>query len=116
ERWLWTHMVPHEQLMVVAAPLLVRGRPRVAFARIVPMRPPRWLGEPVLVWSQPHPALRLRVLPPHRRGARRQCQHRAAAGKARPAGLRRRPPRQYAGNLIEWMRDPRTVDPSTVIP
>jgi hypothetical protein len=48
---LWSHMVQHELLMVVAAPLLVLGRPMVAFARIVPVRLPRGLGEPLVAWA-----------------------------------------------------------------
>ena len=48
---LWSHMVQHELLMVVAAPLLVLGRPMVALARIVPLRMPRALGEPLIAWA-----------------------------------------------------------------
>jgi putative membrane protein len=48
---LWSHMVQHELLMVVAAPLLVFGRPMVAFARIVPVRLPKALGEPLVAWA-----------------------------------------------------------------
>ena len=44
---LWAHMVQHELLMVVAAPLLIAGRPLVA----VPVRLPKWLADPVLAWT-----------------------------------------------------------------
>jgi putative membrane protein len=47
ERLLWVHMVQHELLMVVAAPLLVLGRPMQAFAHVVPLRVPRILGDPL---------------------------------------------------------------------
>ena len=48
EALLWSHMVQHELLMVLAAPLLVLGQPLVAFARVVPLRVPRSLGEPLV--------------------------------------------------------------------
>ena len=44
---LWTHMVQHELLMVLAAPLLVLGRPLAAFAHLAPLRVPRSLGDPL---------------------------------------------------------------------
>ena len=44
---LWTHMIQHELLMVVAAPLIVLGRPLYA----VPLRLPRWLHDPLLAWG-----------------------------------------------------------------
>lgn len=50
EARLWAHMIQHELLMVAAAPLLVLGRPLAAFAYIVPLRVPRWLGDPLLAW------------------------------------------------------------------
>jgi len=51
ERLLWLHMVQHELLMVVAAPLLVLGRPMQAFAHVVPLRVPRFLGDPLLAFG-----------------------------------------------------------------
>lgn len=37
------HMLQHMLLVVVAAPLLVLGRPEAAFARAAPRRPRRWI-------------------------------------------------------------------------
>jgi putative membrane protein len=51
ERLLWVHMVQHELLMVLAAPLLVLGRPMQAFAHVVPLRLPRLFSDPLLAWS-----------------------------------------------------------------
>ncbi len=57
ERLLWAHMVQHELLMVVAAPLLAASRPLEAFAWALPaawrpvMRLPALLGRPLLAWS-----------------------------------------------------------------
>ena len=48
---LWTHMVQHELLMVVAAPLLVLGRPMVAYARLMALRVPRRLSDPLLAFA-----------------------------------------------------------------
>jgi len=45
------HMVQHELLMVVAAPLLVLGRPLVAFLWALP---PSWRG-PIGAWAQRRP-------------------------------------------------------------
>jgi putative membrane protein len=47
ERSLWSHMIQHELLMVVAAPLLVLGRPLVA----IRLRVPRLLHDPLLAWT-----------------------------------------------------------------
>lgn len=58
--FLWTHMVQHELLMVVAAPLIVLGRPLHA----VPLRLPRWLHDPLLAWSAHAAALWLWHAPP----------------------------------------------------
>lgn len=46
EERLWAHMVQHELLMVVAAPLFVLARPLGALAWVVPVRLPRWLSDP----------------------------------------------------------------------
>ena len=43
---LWAHMVQHELLMVVAAPLFVASRPLGALAWVAPIRVPRWLSDP----------------------------------------------------------------------
>jgi putative membrane protein len=51
ERFLWAHMIQHELLMVVAAPLLVLGRPLQAFVWLQPVRIPRWLSDPLLAWG-----------------------------------------------------------------
>lgn len=51
EAHLWVHMVQHEILMVLAAPLIVLGRPLAAVAWLVPVRLPRWLGDPLLAWA-----------------------------------------------------------------
>ena len=51
ERLLWAHMVQHELLMVVAAPLLVLGRPLEAFSWVVRFRVPKILSDPVLAWG-----------------------------------------------------------------
>ena len=51
ERLLWAHMVQHELLMVVAAPLLVLGRPMEAFCRVVPWRIPGFLSDPLFAWA-----------------------------------------------------------------
>jgi cytochrome c oxidase assembly factor CtaG len=51
EALLWAHMIQHELLMVVAAPLLVLGRPMQAFAWVYPVRVPQWLSDPLLAWT-----------------------------------------------------------------
>lgn len=51
ERLVWAHMVQHELLMVVAAPLLVLGRPLEAFGWVVPFRVPRILSDPTFAWG-----------------------------------------------------------------
>ena len=51
EQLLWAHMVQHELLMVVAAPLLVLGKPVEAWSRVLPLRIPRWLSDPTLAWG-----------------------------------------------------------------
>jgi putative membrane protein len=51
ERFLWAHMIQHELLMVIAAPLLVLGRPLQALQWLQPLRMPRWLGDPLLAWT-----------------------------------------------------------------
>ena len=64
ERLLWLHMVQHELLMVLAAPLLVLGRPMQAFAHVVPLRVPRILGDPLLAFAAHALAIWLWHLPP----------------------------------------------------
>jgi putative membrane protein len=64
ERLLWVHMVQHELLMVVAAPLVVLGRPMQAFAHVVPLRVPRVLSDALLAWSVHALAVWLWHLPP----------------------------------------------------
>jgi putative membrane protein len=44
-------MVQHEVLMVLAGPLLVLGKPLQAWSFLVPLRVPRWLGDPLLAWT-----------------------------------------------------------------
>jgi putative membrane protein len=44
ERLFWAHMVQHEMLMVLAAPLLVLGRPLEAWSWALPRRPLRAAG------------------------------------------------------------------------
>ena len=57
ERLWWAHMVQHELLMVVAAPLLAASRPLEAFAWALPagwrrgVHLPALLGRPLLAWS-----------------------------------------------------------------
>jgi putative membrane protein len=51
ERLLWAHMVQHELLMVVAAPLLVLGKPVEAWRWVFPLRIPRLLGDPAFAWA-----------------------------------------------------------------
>jgi putative membrane protein len=51
EHLLWAHMVQHELLMVVAAPLLVLGRPIEAWSWVFPIRLPRILADPVFTWT-----------------------------------------------------------------
>ena len=51
ERLVWAHMVQHELLMVVAAPLIVLGRPLEAFGWVVPFRVPRLLSDPTFAWG-----------------------------------------------------------------
>jgi putative membrane protein len=48
--FLWIHMVQHELIMVVAAPLLVMGRPMEAFAWVLRLRV-RLPGDPWLAWA-----------------------------------------------------------------
>jgi len=51
ERSLWAHMVQHEILMVLAAPLLVLGRPVQAWQWVWPIRVPAWLSDPLVAWT-----------------------------------------------------------------
>ena len=51
ERLLSAHMVQHELLMVVAAPLLVLGRPIEAFSWVLPIRVPKILSDPLFAWT-----------------------------------------------------------------
>jgi putative membrane protein len=51
ERLLWAHMVQHELLMVVAAPLLVLGRPLEAWSWVFPVRVPKILSDPLFAWA-----------------------------------------------------------------
>jgi putative membrane protein len=51
ERLLSAHMVQHELLMVVAAPLLVLGRPIEAFSWVLPLRIPKILSDPLFAWA-----------------------------------------------------------------
>jgi putative membrane protein len=51
EHLLWAHMVQHELLMVVAAPLLVLGRPLEAWRWVLPMRTPKILADPLFAWA-----------------------------------------------------------------
>jgi cytochrome c oxidase assembly factor CtaG len=51
ERLLWAHMVQHELLMVVAAPLLVLGRPLEAWSWVFPFRVPKFLSNPLFAWA-----------------------------------------------------------------
>ncbi len=51
ERLLWAHMVQHELLMVVAAPLLALGKPVEAWRWVVPLRIPRLLTDPGFAWG-----------------------------------------------------------------
>jgi putative membrane protein len=44
ERMLTAHMIEHELIMAVAAPLLLLSRPLVAFVWAIPMIARRWLG------------------------------------------------------------------------
>jgi putative membrane protein len=46
EERLWAHMVQHELLMVIAAPLLVAARPLVALRVALP----KWLSDPLVAW------------------------------------------------------------------
>lgn len=64
ERLLWAHMVQHELLMVLAAPLLVLGRPMQAFAHVLPLRVPRLLADPLLAFGAHALAIWLWHLPP----------------------------------------------------
>src|SRR5688572_16490912 len=48
---VWAHMVQHELLMVVAAPLLVLGRPLEAWSWVVAFRLPRFLSNPIFAWA-----------------------------------------------------------------
>jgi putative membrane protein len=50
ERFLWAHMIQHELLMVVAAPLIAFGRPLQSFVWVQPVRLPRWLSDPLVAW------------------------------------------------------------------
>ena len=51
ERLVWAHMVQHELLMVVAAPLIVLGRPLEAFGWVAAFRVPRLLSDPAFAWG-----------------------------------------------------------------
>ena len=70
ERLLWAHTLQHELLMVLAAPLLVLARPLEAWSRVLPLRVPRILCDPLLacalhavaVWIWHAPTLYLAAL------------------------------------------------------
>lgn len=51
ERLLWAHMVQHELLMVVAAPLLALGKPVEAWRWVFPLRIPKLLSDPGFAWG-----------------------------------------------------------------
>ena len=51
ERFVWAHMIQHELLMVLAAPLLVLGKPLQSFVWLQPVRLARWLSDPLLAWA-----------------------------------------------------------------
>jgi putative membrane protein len=51
EERLWAHMVQHELLMVLAAPLFMAARPLAACAWVVPVRLPAWLSDPLFAWT-----------------------------------------------------------------
>ena len=57
ERRLWAHMVQHELLMVVAAPMIVLGRPVETWVWALPLRfrkmirIPGMLSDPMLAWA-----------------------------------------------------------------
>lgn len=53
ERLLWVHMVQHEALMVIAAPLLVLGRPLEAWSWALRRgaRIPRFFSDPLFAWA-----------------------------------------------------------------
>jgi putative membrane protein len=51
ERLLWAHMVQHELLMVVAAPLLALGKPVEAWRWVFPLRIPKLLCDPAFAWG-----------------------------------------------------------------
>jgi putative membrane protein len=51
EQLLWAHMIQHELLMVVAAPLLVLGRPLEAWSWVLRMRVPKILADPLFAWA-----------------------------------------------------------------
>jgi putative membrane protein len=51
ERRLWAHMVQHELLMVVAAPLLALGKPLEAWRWVIALRTPKLLGDPAFAWG-----------------------------------------------------------------
>jgi putative membrane protein len=51
EAQVWAHMVQHELLMVVAAPLVVLGRPLEAWSWVAPFRVPRILSDPFFAWA-----------------------------------------------------------------
>ncbi|HZD21279.1 MAG TPA: cytochrome c oxidase assembly protein [Burkholderiales bacterium] len=132
---LWSQMVQHELLMVVAAPLLVLGRPMVAFARIVPVRLPRgwasrsWRGRCCL-WRRRRArrciSRSTRAFSRVRSSSGGWCSPGALGGGASRIGppLERLAQRVYVAgrlantpeNLIRWIRDPRGVDPQTAMP
>lgn len=51
ERLLWAHMVQHELLMVVAAPLFALSRPIEAWSWVFRIRVPRLLSNPLFAWG-----------------------------------------------------------------
>jgi putative membrane protein len=50
EQFLWAHMIQHELLMVIAAPLIAFGRPLQSFVWLQPVHIPRWLSDPFVAW------------------------------------------------------------------
>ncbi|HEX6266536.1 MAG TPA: cytochrome c oxidase assembly protein [Burkholderiales bacterium] len=51
ETLLWAHMAQHELLMVLAAPLLVLGKPVEAWSWVLPLKIPRILSDPAFAWA-----------------------------------------------------------------
>jgi putative membrane protein len=51
EARVWAHMTQHQLLTIIAAPLVVLGRPLQAWSQVIPIRVPRIFADPFFAWG-----------------------------------------------------------------